>query len=376
MEFKAFFLVVSLSLCCFALPANADPQAPTRVAFLSPDTSRFWQMVGGFMQAVADDLEIDLVIHTDREKHRYSYRELLENVLAQPARPDYILFMCKEKVTEDMLAMIGRAGSKAFTFNTAVPEGEAGQTGRPREIMSHWIGHVSPANRAAGATLIQELQRRYRKQAGVVPDMLIGLTGSRDSSAATHRNQGLEEVLREHPDVERQLLFANWNQRAAQDKVERLIERYPTIDLIWNASDGMALGAIAAAEAKGRTPGQDMLIGGMDWEDRALQEIENGRLALSLGRHFMGGGLALLLIHDYDAGYDFAEWGSVSMRYELAIADRDNLPAIRQVMDPVNWTQADFRRFSKHFNEERRPEPVSASGLLDDFMGALSPGFR
>lgn len=371
-----FIILIICHALAFALPAQAGQTTPARVAFLSPDPSRFWHMVGGFMQAVAEDLEIDLTIHTDEKKNRYSYRELLEKVLAQPEKPDYIVFMLREKVTHDMLVMAGKAGVKVFTFNTDVPEGERLLTGQPREKLDHWIGHVSPDNRAAGSTLANELWQRYEQKTGNAPDMLVGLSGSRDSSAAMHRNEGLDDMLRGNPSIDNQVLFADWSEQEAATKVERLIDRYPTLDLIWSASDGMAMGAITATDAKGFRAGQDIMIGGIDWEQRALEEIDQGRLSLSLGGHFMGGGLALLLIHDYHAGYDFADQGSVSMRYSLTIADRENLAAIRQVLDPENWSATDFRRFSKRYNEALRPEPVTASGILDGFMGAVSPGFR
>jgi ABC-type sugar transport system substrate-binding protein len=333
-------------------------------------------MVSGFMEAVASDLEIDLTVHTDLRKNRFSYRELLENVLDQQERPDYIVFMCKEKVTHEMLTMIGEAGIKAFSFNTDVPEDEIGETGRPREYLDHWIGHVSPDNQSAGRVLAEELRQRFEKVRGSKAEMLVALTGSRDSSAAVHRDQGLARFLDEQPSISHQLLFTNWDQYGAAAKVEVLIDRYQGLDLVWSASDGMALGAISAAQAKGRKPGRDIMIGGFDWEDRALEAISEGQMEVSLGRHFMGGGLALLLIRDYHAGHDFADAGEVSMQYSFTIADRENLQGVRQVMARENWQEVDFRQFSKHYNDDRRGMPVTASGLLDEFMGELSPEFR
>lgn len=373
---KSLVFLVICHTFFFALPAHADQAETTSVAFLSPDNSRFWQLVGGFMQAVASDLEIDLTIHTDHRSHRFSYRELMQNVLGQPNKPDYIVFMLKEKVTHDMLAMAGEAGVLAFTFNTAVPEEELGQTGQPREKMRHWIGHLSPDNRSAGLVLAGELHSRYQQKNGVAPDMLVGISGGHDSSAATHRNQGLNDMLRAHPSMKHQLVFANWSRPEAYSKVERLIDRYPTLDLVWSASDGMAIGAINAIEAKGRKPGQDIMIGGVDWEQSALEEIQEGRLSLSLGGHFMGGGLALLLIRDHHAGYDFADQGDVLMKYGLTIADSNNLKAVRQVIDPLKWSEIDFRQFSKHYNKARRPDSVAAPAIMEGFMEALSPGFH
>lgn len=377
MRLKAFAILILSYAFLFISPAKATDEASSiNVVFLSPDTSRFWQSVGGFMEAVAEDLEMDLTIHTDQSKNRYSYRELLETVLSRPDRPDYIILMCKEKVTHEMLTMIGEAGVKAFTFNTAVPDEAIRLTGQPREKLDHWIGHVSPDNFTAGYTLTTELYQRHWQRHGSAPLALIGLSGTRDSSAAIDRNQGLNTALSEYSPLVNQVVFANWDSQEAAEKVERLIERYPQLDLIWSASDGMAMGAIAALESKGLVPGSDALVGGIDWESRALDEIAEGRLELSLGRHFMGGGLALLLIRDYHSGYDFADQGKVSMNYRFAVADQSNLAAVRQVMNPLNWELADFRPFSRYYNERIRSEPVTASGLLDQFMGALSPGFR
>lgn len=376
MRNTALIILISFQAVLFTLPVQADQARQPRVVFLSPDTSRFWDMVGGFMQAVAADLEIDFSIHTDPDRNRFSYQRLLEKVLAQPEKPDYIVLMCKEKVTHEMLTMIGDAGVRAFTFNTDVPEDELSLTGQPREKMAHWIGHVSPDNQSAGARLADELHQRFQRQNGTDADMLVGLSGGRDSSAAIDRNLGLSQILEKQGSMTSQVLFANWDEAEAAAKVERLIDRYPNLDLIWSASDGMALGAISAVEDKGLNPGDDILIGGVDWESRALEQIDQGNLSLSLGRHFMGGGLTLLLIRDYHEGHDFADHGPVSMNYSLTVADRDNLTAVREVMNPNSWSETDFRRFSRHYNESLRIQPVSASGILDNFMGALSPGFR
>ena len=376
MRSKVITFVLLSTFLLLPVSLQARQANPIDVVFLSPDDSRFWQMVGGFMHAVAEDLEMDLTIHTDLEKNRFSYRELLGKVLNQPNLPDYIVFMCKEKVTHDMLRMIGAAGIKAFTFNTDVPDEEIDQTGKPREKMDHWIGHLSPDNRSAGFRLATRLYDRFQERNGSSPNMLVGLSGTRDSSAAIDRNTGLSAMLETKPSMSAQLLFADWSEQEAQAKIRRLIDRYPSLDLVWSASDGMALGAMTGAMEKGLKPGEDILVGGIDWEQRTLTEIESGRMELSLGRHFMGGGLALLLIRDYDAGFDFADEGSVSLSYQFEEVNRENLGAVRQVLDRERWGQIDFQQFSQVYNDALRDGSVSASSLLDDFMDALSPDFR
>ncbi len=366
-----FSTVVMASL--FPHHLAAKPYEPPSVVFLSPDNSRFWQLVSGFMTAVADDLDINLTIHTDQQKHRFSYRQLLSQVLENDHKPDYILLMCKEKVTEDMLRMIDDAGIKAFTFNTDVPNSEAATTGKPREKIDHWIGHLSPDNQSAGRELALYLNRRFVEKNIASTPALIGISGSRDSSAALDRNIGLDAAAKTFPSMLNQVVFANWSEKEAEDKVGLLLMRYPSVNLIWAASDGMAVGAINAVKKKGLTPGQDVLIGGVDWEPRALRRIESGDLTVSLGRHFMGGGLALLLINDYHAGYDFASTtGNASISYDFEIANRSNLSEVRQIMKPDNWSRIDFREFSKAFSTLQRSRNPSASDILDGFMTMLS----
>lgn len=62
-------LLISFLLLLAAPLANASLRPS--VVFLSPDDSRFWQLVAGFMEAVAEDLEVDLEVQYDRESHRF-----------------------------------------------------------------------------------------------------------------------------------------------------------------------------------------------------------------------------------------------------------------------------------------------------------------
>ena len=146
-SFPARFLIGFLLL--FTVPL-ADAGTRPSVVFLSPDDSRFWQLVAGFMEAVAEDLEVDLEVQYDRESHRFSYLRMAKDVLSREDKPDYLLFMCKEHVTESMLRLADGAGVKTFTFNTDVPDAARASIGMPRSVLSGWLGHLSPDNIAAG----------------------------------------------------------------------------------------------------------------------------------------------------------------------------------------------------------------------------------
>ena len=371
-SFPARFLIGFLLL--FTVPL-ADAGTRPSVVFLSPDDSRFWQLVAGFMEAVAEDLEVDLEVQYDRESHRFSYLRMAKDVLAREEKPDYLLFMCKEHVTESMLRLADGAGVKTFTFNTDVPDAARASIGMPRSVLSGWLGHLSPDNIAAGRSLVTLLGKQA-EQLGLAsgPSIpMVALSGTLDSSATKDRNGGLLAAAIQQRSELMQLVYANWSGTLAREKTEVLLKRYPNTVSIWSASDGMALGAIEAARNAGRTPGKDLLVGGVDWEPEALESIRQGELLVSLGRHFMGGGLALLLLHDYQHGQDFGDMSpDYVFRYKLEPATRDNVERVQRIMDSKNWSAIDFRRFSRVGETETGKTVPDSDAVLDAISGALA----
>ena len=371
-SFPARFLIGFLLL--FTGPL-ADAGTRPSVVFLSPDDSRFWQLVAGFMEAVAEDLEVDLEVQYDRESHRFSYLRMAKDVLSREEKPDYLLFMCKEHVTESMLRLADGAGVKTFTFNTDVPDAARASIGMPRSVLSGWLGHLSPDNIAAGRSLVTLLGKQA-EQLGLAsgPSIpMVALSGTLDSSATKDRNGGLLAAAIQQRSELMQLVYANWSGTLAREKTEVLLKRYPNTVSIWSASDGMAMGAIEAARNAGRTPGKDLLVGGVDWEPEALESIRQGELLVSLGRHFMGGGLALLLLHDYHHGQDFGDMSpDYVFRYKLEPATRDNVERVQRIMDSKNWSAIDFRRFSRVGETETGKTVPDSDAVLDAISGALA----
>jgi len=371
-SFPARFLIGFLLL--FTGPL-ADAGTRPSVVFLSPDDSRFWQLVAGFMEAVAEDLEVDLEVQYDRESHRFSYLRMAKDVLSREDKPDYLLFMCKEHVTESMLRLADGAGVKTFTFNTDVPDAARASIGMPRSVLSGWLGHLSPDNIAAGRSLVTLLGKQA-EQLGLAsgPSIpMVALSGTLDSSATKDRNGGLLAAAVQQRSELMQLVYANWSGTLAREKTEVLLKRYPNTVSIWSASDGMAMGAIEAARNAGRTPGKDLLVGGVDWEPEALESIRQGELLVSLGRHFMGGGLALLLLHDYHHGQDFGDMSpDYVFRYKLEPATRENVERVQRIMDSKNWSAIDFRRFSRIGETETGKTVPDSDAVLDAISGALA----
>lgn len=367
---------MAVTLCWLLLIPAASAASRPSVVFLSPDDSVFWTMVAEVMTEAAADLEMDLEVLFDRGRDRLTYQQLAEQVLEREVRPDYLMFMAKENVTAEMLTLASDEGVKVFTFNTDIPAQARELLGMPRESLPNWIGHLVPDNVVAGRQLAVALADEAAKlgltQQDTAPDT-IALSGTRDSSAAKDRNLGLMQAAQDHRIALRQLSFADWSREVAGDKTRVLLQRYPEVTLVWSASDGMAVGAIAAARDVERQPGKDVVIGGFDWEPEALEAIRRGELTVSLGRHFLGGALALIQLHDYHAGVDFAQGPSTAaLKYRFEAATQSNVDRIERVMDPESWQRVDFRQFSRALNQDLADQAPSADQQMDALVSALA----
>ncbi|WP_148707082.1 ABC transporter substrate-binding protein [Marinobacter sp. F3R11] len=354
-----------------AVPLSSRPE----VVFLSPDDSPFWHMVSGFMTEVAADLHLDLEVLLDRNAHRYSYLQTADDVLSREHKPDYLVFMCKEQVTTRMLRYANEMGVKVFTFNTGIPASTRASVGLPRETLPNWIGHVMSDDSGAGSDLAILLEQQSLRLGLIEPGQpvpLIALSGTLDSSAAKDRQQGLMNTVDADRSKLLQLVDAEWDRQLAAVKTLVLLKRHPQATAIWSASDGMALGAVKAARQSGRKPGRDVVIGGFDWEAEALDAIRSGDLAVSFGRHFMGGGLTLLLLHDYHFGADFLDGrSSPVLSYKLKPANINNVDIVEKIMGREQWRNVDFSRFSRAPGSGKPESQPSADELINEFTKAL-----
>jgi ribose transport system substrate-binding protein len=124
----------------------------------------------------------------------------------------------------------------------------------------------------------------------------VALGGILSNVPAIERKKGLDQALKEHPDV--QLLdfqVANWVQTEALDKTNAWLTQFgDKIKGIWAANDDMALGAIEALRADGRAG--KVPVTGIDGIQLAVEAIMNGEMAGTVSWDpFWQGGMGLSL---------------------------------------------------------------------------------
>jgi ribose transport system substrate-binding protein len=133
---------------------------------------------------------------------------------------------------------------------------------------------------------------------------IVELTGTAGASVARDRAEGFKEALKDSPDMKIIASQTGDFSRALGQKVmENIIQSQgAAITAVYAHNDEMALGAIQALKAAGRTPGKDVTIVSIDGEKAALEAIIKGELGASIESSPRFGPLAFDTVEKYLRG--------------------------------------------------------------------------
>jgi len=313
--------------------AASQVSAP-RVVFLNPGEpvergkGPHWRMTARFMAAAAKTFGMQLeVLYAERD-HLLMLRQA-ESVAQRSNPPDYVVMVNEKLAALRMLQMFARTPAKVLLIHNDLTPEQRREIGNERERMRNWIGTATTDEARAEYRLMEELCR----QLGDREPLVIGITGDRSTPVSLERAQGISDfVARTGRGQILQLAFGDWSDADGESKANVLLSRYPQANIIWGGNDSMALGALRAV----KTRGARVLVGGTGAWPNALTSLTEGGLAASMGSHFFIGAWAMVLLHDYHHGVDFAEHGGTVQKLDyLHVVNRDNA---------LQYDQAVYRR--------------------------------
>lgn len=351
--------------------APAVQAEPLQVSFLSPDPPEnlFWGNVIAFMEAVADDLDVELDVVVSKGNSTYAMKRDGLEIINRDDPPDVILTGYWNEATDKLLEAAAGEDIDFFLFNTDISSKERLKVGQPRGRHPHWIGHMNPDDSRAGydlAGLLAEAARGLERPGGG-PIKIAGLSGTADSAVSGERTAGLRKRAESSPDLAvADIVHTTWHRETAEKATETLLEKHPDLTVIWTVADALALGAIDTLKANGRQPGVDAVTGGIDWSDEAIQAVKRGEMVATLGGHFMEGGWALILAHDYHRGIDFADDTGLSIVAPMQAITAENVDRYTRRLGDRDWGKINFKRFSKHYNPSLEQYDFSLDALLED----------
>lgn len=355
-------LVISPLANVAAARAPTPNKAPASVVFLNPGFSNepFWVGYSDFMQAAADDLGVHLQIIYGERNSQEMLRKA-RDLLDRSKQPDYLLFVNERSTAPELLRLFENSSIRLFSLNSTLTPSQQQILGGSREKYRNWIGSLVPNDEEAGYWMAKALVGKLQGQSG----SLLAFSGVRDTPASTLREEGLRRALREHPEIKlEQLLYGEWSRKRAYAQAQLLLPRYPHVKLVWSANDEMAFGVMQAAQELAKQPGQDMHFSALNNSSEVLQARIDGRLCVLVGGHFTLGGWAMVMLHDYHAGLDFAERGGKDRVDQVfTLLDKNQADRLhKRLMIP--GYKLDFRQFSAVYRRQITTYDFSIKPLL------------
>lgn len=361
--------LVSMAVLSWLSLASAQP-AP-KVTLLVPDPpgiSPFWTQAVEIVKAAAEDLDIDLRLVYSKS-NSYSLKKDGLAALDDPDKPEYFITGYWNASTQHHLEHAEQLGIRTFVFNSGVAPEEHNAVGLPREKYKLWIGQMTPDELQGGYVLadrlIDQAKAAGRTDGGKVHVVALGGWGNKNE-IEEDRYAGMKKRINEKNDaVLDEFVLTGWVRSTAYTELLDILKQSPKTGVVWSASDVMALGAVDAVKDAGKTPGRDVLIGGIDWSREGIDAVAAGDMAITMGSHYLEGAKALILVHDYHYGLDFAKTQGVMIQTQLKPVTGDNAAGYRDKLSNLDWRKIDFKRFSKKYNPELKSYDFTLDQLLD-----------
>ncbi len=156
-------------------------------------------------------------------------------VLKQTNRQAIFYFDPNESPVVNQLAEIARDAGVYFATEWNKPDDIW-----PWDYNPYWVVHTTPNGRESGYETAKALFQAMQGQGKI-----LALQGRMGNSIAVARYEGLQQALKEFPNIELvDVQQANWSRMEAMEFTQTWLTQYSDIQGIWAANDEMALGAL------------------------------------------------------------------------------------------------------------------------------------
>lgn len=266
---KLFGAVAAVAISALALtgcaPAADSGSGDIKIGATFPVLDAFLQKVADGMtaEAEAQGAEIDIVAADNKVDTQLSQ---VENFIAQGV--DAILVVAVDtSAAGPMTTAAQEAGIPLIYVNRKPADLPAG------------VPYVGSQSLVSGTLEMEQLATLAGQKGNVVI-----MQGELTNEAALDRTKGCEDVVAKYPDMKVvETDTANWDRAQGQALMENWLQAGVDFNIVCANNDEMALGAILALKAAGKTLGADgVLVGGVDATADALASLKAGELATTV----------------------------------------------------------------------------------------------
>lgn len=256
-------LTMVLALCMVIGIASAE----VTIAFTQIGQESDWRTANTDSVIKAVEAEGWKMVYDDAQQKQENQVKALRNFISQGV--DYILFT----------AVVSTGWEEVLK--------EVNEAEIPLILMDRMPDNMADIQYAAafGGDFVEEGRRmalwtkNYVEKIGRSGEELnvVILEGTTGADAASGRQQGIMEILKDTPNLK---VIAsqsgNFTRAEGQPVMESFLKAHDKIDILLAHNDDMALGAIDAIKAAGKVPGKDIIIVGCDAPKTAFDAIIAG----------------------------------------------------------------------------------------------------
>lgn len=330
----------------------------------------FWEYTRRFMVAAAQDLGIELQIYYANEDFT-KMAPLVKQALSDINRtPDALLFHDFKRTGAQSLRIAEEHQIPTLIFNSSIRNQIVG---KPRKDLKYWVGELLPDDVSGAKNLMAELTTvgaRMKKNLNRDELQVIAIAGNRASGSSLDRLLGLGDAVANTPNLSLvETMYAEWQIERAKQITQASIRLSDAISIFWTSSDSMGQGVVEGATEAGWIAGEDYITGGFDLTAQGVKYVKEGKFVATIGGHYVDGAWAMVLLHDYLKGMDFASSGNPTLMTEMAVVNKDNVSQfedITQLLSEQNIKdKINFRNFSLIHNPKLKEHHFDSAEVFE-----------
>src|ERR1700756_4254680 len=334
-----FGATMALAMTCPVIAADQ----PTFGVVVPTLDAQFWSNYISFMKKGASELGINLVVLNADNKPDQMIKSL-EDLVAQHVNG--IIFTPYWATGARGLTLAKEAnipGLNPDRLPDFPPQGKR---------FPDYLAFIGPSDEDAGYQMAKALFAAMKP--GPDGKKVIGVVnGTPGTSVAIDRRKGLERALKENPDVRvAGEVQGNFVRDTSQSAFESLYQGHPDITGAWCANGGTATGVLAALKNRGKTPGRDVLVVGMDLNPENVEAVKTDELLFDIGGHWLQGGFALVLLFDDLKGIPVPK-DADTVKLKLLPLTQDRVAQFEKDF-PGGVTPYDFKAHSRFYNKDSK----------------------
>ncbi|HEX8338152.1 MAG TPA: substrate-binding domain-containing protein [Pyrinomonadaceae bacterium] len=213
----------------------------------------FYKDLEAGLQEAADKAGYQLIV-TAGEMDLARQQSQIENFIVQKVDA-IILCPADSKGIGPAIELANRAGIPVFTADIAAQGGQV-------------VSHIASDNLSGGRLAAEFIAKALNGQGEV------GIIGQQEVQTGLDRELGFKEEMKKHPGIKVAAVLNGGGRRdSALKAAEDMLQGNPNLKGVFGINDDSALGALSAAESRGKN---DLVIVGYDAIPEAVSAIKRG----------------------------------------------------------------------------------------------------